>query len=382
MNSQINRNIIMDENYILAYELGNGEAPLPMRHVSLDLTYRCNNRCNMCFLYGDHLRTHNPIISEIKSRKELTVNEWNFTLIDIWNTGVKEIVLTGGEFFLKKDSVSILRHAKELGFSITVLSNGGLITSDKARKVVQIEPNLIRFSLDGDRETHDKICGVTNYDHLMRSINLLTEEKKAQNKQKPQLAFETVIQKINQDKLHHIVEAAAAKNMSYVVMSNIFFVPCESSASCNTHDEFQKTRGISQSLYNVDVDILHSELEKTRELAAKLGVKFICRMETKKDIENIYYNSNFSYINKCLYPWLMCRINPYGDVIPCTGSSLRMGNVLEQSISEIWNSESYCRFRRKLRDEELFPECLKCNTLSFKGWESWEKAKPKVSSVG
>ena len=96
-----------------------------------------------------------------------------------------------------------------------------------------------------------------------------------------------------------------------------------------------------------------------------------CRLGCRDDIEQIYRNPSFSFLNKCLYPWMMLRINPYGDVIPCTGSTASMGNVREEPFLAIWNGQRYREFRRELKKQGLLADCLKCNTLAERRFGVW-----------
>jgi radical SAM protein with 4Fe4S-binding SPASM domain len=124
-------------------------------------------------------------------------------------------------------------------------------------------------------------------------------------------------------------------------------------------------------VYAVDAEVLDRELRNVRALTAELGVKVTCRLRGLRDIERVYGDPDFSYLNKCFYPWMMFRINPYGDVIPCTGSNRSMGNVKEWPVAEIWNGERFCGYRRELKDAGLFDECRKCNTLADERWRVW-----------
>ena len=88
-------------SYYWDYVFGRGKAQLPHLHVSLDLTYRCNLRCNMCFLYGDHLGADNERLETVHRRRELAVEDWRRCLDELQALGVKSLVMSGGEVFLK-----------------------------------------------------------------------------------------------------------------------------------------------------------------------------------------------------------------------------------------------------------------------------------------
>jgi len=68
----------------------------------------------------------------------------------------------------------------------------------------------------------------------------------------------------------------------------------------------------------------------------------------------------------CLIPHCAMVITVKGNVIPCYEDFYQkhvMGNVQTQSLFEIWNSEKYVNFRRRLRqgDRKSFDVCKDCN---------------------
>jgi radical SAM protein with 4Fe4S-binding SPASM domain len=77
----------------------------------------------------------------------------------------------------------------------------------------------------------------------------------------------------------------------------------------------------------------------------------------------------------CPRPWMMANIMSNGDVVPCTydyDSSMKLGNIREQPLTEIWNGATYVEFRKKLsNDRQSFEKCRNCwinFKLSKSGW--------------
>lgn len=319
----------------------------------------------MCFLWGSHTSDGRRVTETLRQRRELTPEQWKAVLGDLRRTGLRNLVFSGGEVFLKEGFLDILESARDEGFTFAVLTNGSRVTERNVDRFVRARPAYVRLSLEGDRETHDRIAGRRCFDTILATIDLIRSAKEGP----PGLAFETVIQRANQSVLHSVVEVARDKGVGHVVMSNIFFTPPRAPVTG------QPTREIFEELRQVDVDVVTRELELVRELCGRYGIALTCRMRSREDVRNIYYDPTFAFLNRCLYPWISARINPYGDVIPCTGSCLGMGNVLERNFADIWNGERFVRFRRDLRKCGLFPECVKCNTLSEDRWAHWNEVR-------
>ena len=357
--------------YYWDYIFGDGRARRPHSHVSLDLTYRCNLRCNMCFLYGQHLQGNNPTLRTIGTRTELTIEQWRAVLEDLAELGVRRLVMSGGEVFVKPGFLELLGAARARGFTVSVLTNGSLIGSEEARGLVACRPNFVRFSLDGDRETHDAICMRPCHDRLIEAIARIRAEQRLQGEALPELGFETVIQRRNQDKLCEVIRTAGEHGIRHVTISNIFYTSGCDAEACGSSPAGQTTREVRRGIYAVDARVLEAELARVRALADELGVAVTCRLRGAREIERVYGDPSFSYLDKCFYPWMMFRINPYGDVIPCTGSTRSMGNVTERPVAALWNGEAFCGYRRALKGAGLFEECRKCNTLADERWRVW-----------
>ena len=65
--------------------------------------------------------------------------------------------------------------------------------------------------------------------------------------------------------------------------------------------------------------------------------------EAEKEKTRSHYESQY-----CEFPWTSLSVMVDGTVVPCTqdfNCEMSMGNVMEQSLEEIWNSEKYKEFR-------------------------------------
>ncbi|OGU01491.1 MAG: hypothetical protein A2085_01690 [Gemmatimonadetes bacterium GWC2_71_10] len=363
---------------------GDGTAPWPCLHVSLDLTYRCNLRCAMCFLYGRHLDGANPRRAERAALRELTAEEWCATIDHLAEGGVRSLVMTGGEVMLKRGFLDVLEHAVRAGMAVSVLSNGTVWSDTDIERLVTIGPALVRFSLDGDGAVHDDICRRPAFDRLITTLERLQHARRRHGATRPRVAFETILQHANQRALSAIVDVAARYGVAEVLVSNIFFVPWGNGASAPSGDvsdgHGQTTRAIEPELYDVDPAVAAAELQAARDLARARGVRLTSRLRHSGDVAAIYGDPEYSFLDKCFYPWMVARIDPFGRVIPCTGSRMPLGSVRDTPFEQIWNGAAYRSLRRGLAAARLFPECVKCNTLAGSRWACWNWLPPAAES--
>lgn len=111
-------------------------------------TYRCNFTCIHCEASAGTTKVH-----------ELTTNE-AFRLIDeLAETGVRRILLSGGELLVRKDIFLIIEHILSRGLTYGLASNGFLV-SEFSEEFMRIKPELYFTSIDGLEQTNDAIRGV------------------------------------------------------------------------------------------------------------------------------------------------------------------------------------------------------------------------------
>ncbi len=69
-----------------------------------------------------------------------------------------------------------------------------------------------------------------------------------------------------------------------------------------------------------------------------------------KDPSYTQSGNNLSDSKICPMPYYMIQINPDGYVVPCCGWGipLRLGDIKEKSVVDIWNSQTYNEFRARM----------------------------------
>lgn len=134
-----------------------------------ELTCRCNLTCVMC--YTDPFNTPDRI------RDELTCPEILRILGELREAGCLELCLTGGEPLARPDFLEIYTRAKEMGFILTIFTNGTLITRRVADHLKRYTPRMIEVSFHG--VTRDSFEGIAqrrgSYERCREGIRLLVE---------------------------------------------------------------------------------------------------------------------------------------------------------------------------------------------------------------
>ncbi len=96
------------------------------------------------------------------------------TLLDLKAAGVPALILSGGEPLLRPDFFEIAQRAKELGFHVSLSSNGTLIDEPMADRIAAFGFDYVGISLDGLKATHDKFRRLDGaFDLSLAGVRLL-----------------------------------------------------------------------------------------------------------------------------------------------------------------------------------------------------------------
>lgn len=116
---------------------------------------------------------------------------------------------------------------------------------------------------------------------------------------------------------------------------------------------------------------VYKELESLRK-KSNVQIRFSPKFEyCKNPIESIekFFNTDENKpVNEiykpCLYPFSNMMITPSGDIYPCL--SLKIGNIKEYSVNDVFNLPAYRCFRKNLRAAKVFGACQMCCELCIK----------------
>ncbi len=135
---------------------------LPLKG-SIDLTYRCNNRCRHCWLWTDD------------GRGELSKEEI-FDIVDQARAmGCREWAISGGEPMLRPDFAEIFDYITSRSRTYSLNTNGTLITPEIAQLMKRKGSKMVAL-YGATAEVHDHITrNPGSFDATMRGFELLRE---------------------------------------------------------------------------------------------------------------------------------------------------------------------------------------------------------------
>lgn len=143
-----------------------GRMGLPVSGT-FELTPRCNFSCKMCYIHLDGVQA--------KQRgEELTVDQWLAIAREAKAAGMVFLLLTGGEPFLRPDFVSLYTQLAQMGFLISINSNGSLIRDEVLECLRKYPPVRMNISLyGGSDDAYRSLCGVGAFEEVIHNIDSL-----------------------------------------------------------------------------------------------------------------------------------------------------------------------------------------------------------------
>ena len=309
------------------------------------ITGRCNKRCSHCYMddYEMDIFNTNELI-KIGYEYISLLKEYNKRN----NQKIKgQINITGGEPFIRNDIWNLLdfikEHNKLIDFSI--LSNGSLLNEDLVKKLKSYSPRSVQISLDGTKNTHDRIRGTGSYDEVITAVNLL-------HKYNIKTLISFTANNNNYKEFEDIVKIGR-KHKVYKVWTDRM-VPIGNGHN-NMIDTLSKENVIEY------VNIIRREKEKT--------INRLCRIEIGGE-RSLQFLNGKSDCYRCSAGDGLIIVLENGDVLPCRRLPIVAGNIRDEDGSIINGKLKDIYFNSKvfedLRNFKIPPiGCEKCYFLNL-----------------
>ena len=301
---------------------------IPPEHVYFSLTNRCNLRCKMCNIPKDSSRAED----------ELTISEVKNIILQIKDIGIKHLIFSGGEPFLRKDLIEIVEFAITQKIKmVDIITNGVLFNDYIIERLIKARLNHITISLDGFKNTNDEIRGKGVFDQAENKIDRLNYYKAKYNSSLPTLGINFTIMDNNIDSILPMIEFARSKKCNIIVFQPVLF---------NNTKMYEKRGDILWPSEN-SVLKLKDSLKKVVNL--KDTLKDLCIYTDTSILEVIpdYFKGKRPRGNfKCYEGIKRIVITFDGKIWSCVGI---YGDLRKNSLRRIWLSKEAAEIRKKVK---------------------------------
>ncbi|WP_242522604.1 pyrroloquinoline quinone biosynthesis protein PqqE [Candidatus Methylacidiphilum infernorum] len=292
-----------------------------------ELTFHCPLQCPYCSNSTSYFHW---------LRKELSTEEWIRVLKEAQKLGILQVNFSGGEPLVRKDIITLIRTAHDLGFYSNMSTGGTLIHKELLKKIKEAGLDSIQLSIQDSRpESADLISGVKqSFEKKIEAARLIVELEIP-------LGINVVIHRHNIERISEIIDFAANLGAQRLELAN--------------------TQYYGWALLNRKTLLpSKNQVEKAAKEASRAKEKYKGKMEILFVIPD-YYSP---FPKPCMQGWgkIYMTVSADGTVLPCQSArdirTLNFPNIRSDNLENIWwNSEAFNKFR----GTDFLPEpCKSC----------------------
>lgn len=294
---------------------GRSWVPVLPTYLDAEPTNHCNQKCPGCATGdGTMTRAQGMMKPEVFERVMAEMgHSLNFS--DLYCMG---------ESFLNKNIYRYIGAARDAGIFTKIDTNGILLDPEK---LLDSGLRQINFHISGTtqdiHETYRRGGDLTN---IFGNIRKLVEARKKRPDSNLQIRFGMIVFKQNEHQVDEFYSLAREFEVDEAYL-------------------------IAGKIPNSNMDTMAPMLTTIEDLQV---------YDDRELEQGRLVRRNRS---KCSWPWHGMSVSWNGDVHPCCHDYYddhKVGNIMEQSVEEIWNGPELRRFRQRLLDGDDIPMCREC----------------------
>lgn len=232
-------------------------------------------------------------------------------LNQIGDLGIETLRFTGGEPLLRRDMFEILKSARTAPIKQIIVQTNGLLLKKLHKEINDSPITKIAVSVDGLKQTNDRIRGIKGYfDLAMEGIGLLRGK---------QVAVSVTLNRISAgelEELARVVSGAGAELEINILSRSLYF------------------------LKDADLDSMWPERDDVERITKFLR-DTLKRPAYEVDYVRKYYNKEPLAEPACVLGYTQVFVISNGDVLTGCYPLAPVGNILRDSLGNILASEAY-----------------------------------------
>ncbi|MBF0319674.1 MAG: radical SAM protein [Nitrospirae bacterium] len=291
-------------------------------YLQWHITNSCNLSCTHCYVQ--------------ESKPQLDRGAF-LSILDKYDEFLKRrglkgrIQFTGGEPLMSEDLYVLADEARKKAMPVRILSNGTLVTREKAKMLREAGCTIAQVSIDGDKDTHNAIRGDFAYEKAMEGARVLKEEGLSV----------TIMMTIS--------------GMNYTSMKTVY-----GEVSAGVADRFSISRvvPIGRGASYRDDTLSKGQLKGLFKTCLALKSENSIEMPMRDPLWGPYFRRlNPRLLSGCSIGYNGICIDSDGTVYPCRRLPVSIGNILDDEFDDIYNGETLNHLRNR---DTLNGKCKRC----------------------
>jgi len=340
-------------------------APFESRKIdelNIMYTLACNLRCDYCWLWGETGVAHDKTVRKAQAEK-LGVAELINVVEQAAEYNLRTITISGGEPLLSKSWYPLAKRGRELGLSISLTTSGTLIERNLA-EILEVFSH-VNVSLHCPPDIAPEVRGGPkgNYDSTIRGMKAISDWRQDNPDKGPRLGLLTTISDTNYSQIAELTSYLREQEivLDQMYFQFLIFIPPEEMQAMAKilREEYDAALTLLSAFRyeptGIDFDVMADQIRQIREMYP--DARFSAPLD-REGMKRYFGGDKFGLVPKyCSTPWTEISLLPNGDI--CTCPDVVVGNVLKQSLEEIWNGQAQQGVRERV-STDLFPVCTGC----------------------
>jgi radical SAM protein with 4Fe4S-binding SPASM domain len=299
--------------------------------IEIEFSRRCNFRCPYCYV------PRQPDLSQ-----ELTRSEIKDVILQAASLGARKIIILGGEPTIYPHLLEMIAFIRDHGLDVEMFTNGSGISADMAGVLAAHAVRVVLKMNSFDEATQDRLTGVPgSYRQIRQTLGHLKQAGYPSDDLF--LAVSTVICRDNRNEILPMWTWLREQGIAP------YFEIITPQANAVDHPELEVSPADLERLFNA-----------------------IARLDREK-FGHVWEPQPPLVGNKCLRHRFSCLVTARGDVLPCVGVTIPVGNIRTTPLADILRDSEVIQNLKRHRDTIKGPcrdcdraaECYGCRGAAF-----------------
>ena len=272
---------------------------------------------------------------------------------EIYDFGATYLGLSGGETLLRKDLPEIIGYAKSIGLNVSLITNGYYVEGKIFDSLVKHNVR-VSLSVDGAEEINDAIRGKGAYAKVVSAMEKTSKAELLDCLVATLANVDATHNNVNSDDMEHVIKLAEEYGARWVVIHG--FIPF------NRTKEHLARAPSPQQYEKIWNEVYDLRLKYNGKPEVNVYCPFFARIAKERDLPNFNQWFNNFFLGKCSLAGKYMSVIENGDTIPCSfNDRIRLGNVQDKRLKQIWEELQTSELTLKLRDRRnLKGKCGVC----------------------